>query len=599
MAPRIASVMSQWRLRLSRCFPRIWSSDLHNADAEQAYKKYLAPQVARSTVAVHAIGCGCTWSFLLWSATVIDDSADSGEDGDARMPYVFIFALSFGLQSLLLLALLFVACFKRAEEVPWELTSIITTAVMVIMLPWLAASRTISSSGLEIMLMLYLTNVYTLYVPIRWRFWFIIPLFHWLSFVASLLFRGLSHRVALPFGLLSLMSLLAPAHIRRSHELLARNGWQAQEIDSQEKAELPRMQALSLSREVVELTFELTNSFRFYGSDRSRDNFFGNSVEGALFADLMSTSDRARFETFTASFPARAPDSITLRLQRQVGDVEVKLHMVEVNEMQARVKEREVPEFPQFLVNLIVMSTDLDQTSSTSPTSILPSFQPIVPGTPMSLMANEAVSSPPESCSEVSFSYSSDSYVCSNVQGRAGTLNSVTEALDLQRRANTRSTQTAEVAIAHSAVNTDATWRLDAFCCMACEKPPKLPGPPPIVPRRARKHRVKVQEQHKPYEGSEFDGDWTARDADAEKTASPLKRFVIEGAEVILGDLTTTTLLVDATSAECLLSLGAIWLDADGTLVRRGQSGRVVKYDRDDDAVSDDEYPTFASIALS
>eukprot|EP00928_Gymnodinium_smaydae_P077297 TRINITY_DN6055_c1_g1_i3.p1 TRINITY_DN6055_c1_g1~~TRINITY_DN6055_c1_g1_i3.p1 ORF type:complete len:792 (-),score=94.81 TRINITY_DN6055_c1_g1_i3:163-2502(-) len=211
------------------------------------------------------------------------------------------------------------------------------------------------------------------------------------------------------------------------------------------------------------------------------------------------------------------------------------------------------------------------------------------------------------SMSELSFTLSSSSGGLS-VPSRARILHGITEGNDMPPQSREMvevSTQTSEddVIVASApvlpsattqdvAVNTTCVWRNDAFACMTCAKPPKLPGPLTTLPPRARRRRKKKQQQQKQYDGDEFDGEWSLRDEGLEDVPDWLRMLIIDGAHVVFGDLTSTVILMGDSPGEYLLRSGTIWLEDDGTLVRKGSSGRMLCYDlhlfdQDDDCTSE------------
>eukprot|EP00928_Gymnodinium_smaydae_P036563 TRINITY_DN25538_c0_g1_i1.p1 TRINITY_DN25538_c0_g1~~TRINITY_DN25538_c0_g1_i1.p1 ORF type:complete len:395 (+),score=22.21 TRINITY_DN25538_c0_g1_i1:35-1186(+) len=368
--------------------------------------------------------------------------------------------------------------------------------------------------------------------------------------------------------------------------------------------ELFSMQAMS--GVLCDVTFKLTSTLRFVGSDRFRDAFFGRALEDSPIVDLMSVEDKNRFMSFIdRMLMTQVPGTIPLTLKRRRGSAEVKLFLVEVH-------KSSIAEDPKFLVSLMVSREVLNEestahdsgdTSVTLPSTVstmpgLEGFDPIVPHRPDS-----------DLISDLSFTYTAtDSASCSAARSQRPALDGVSNdggrsQLHTTVVINAQSSEDATVvasassmesAMTHEvAVNTTCVWRQDTFVCATCAKPPKLPGPLPKLPRSANKRQMKRQQNQ--YKGTEFDGCWALREEGSADVPGWLRHLNIEGHYVVLGDLTTTTIVMGE-SDECILRSGLIWIEDDGTLLRKGHSGRLLHYDRIASSDSEDDLNDTASV---
>eukprot|EP00928_Gymnodinium_smaydae_P077295 TRINITY_DN6055_c1_g1_i1.p1 TRINITY_DN6055_c1_g1~~TRINITY_DN6055_c1_g1_i1.p1 ORF type:complete len:705 (-),score=73.13 TRINITY_DN6055_c1_g1_i1:132-2210(-) len=680
LLPRQACEFFCWQSRLLSRLP----CDIGLAfdeTQELEFVRYLAPQVAKWTLVGHAFVFCCNVMNFIWNIVRMDIPWLDFESGthDVRTKYAVLTMISLGIHLGAIAALS--VHFLRVRDCRCEIISIFATALLAIMLPWLDPWHGVTLFGgdpyevwgpgageyeaLRILSVVSGIHAYALYVPIRWRFCFIIPLCCTFSMIVLLCTVGSSFEASTPF-LLPLVAFLlfAPALGQRSHEVLVRERWLALHQVHQIDGELHDMQAMS--GVLCDVSFKLTNTFRFIGSNKFRDAFFGREVEGTSILDLLSEEDGERLRS-TADRMAgtHIPENLSLTLKRQSGTVEVRLFLVEAH-------RSPLGEDPTFLASLMISKEPVSvkvvppdslntlgtvNSLHTSTLSSLPQEEKDFGDFDESnncdgfVQQREAQRNDSRSLSELSFTYSAssagisappsirmprgsvdfDGIVPQRQDGRQGStsiselsftlsassagisahshqtrmLHGITKCKDMPPQPQAIvdvSTQTSEddvivasapllqsVATQDVAVNTTCVWRNEAFACMTCAKPPKLPGPLPSLPPRARKRRKK---QQKKYDGDEFDGEWTLREEGAADVPDWLRLLIIDGAHVVFGDLTSTVIVMGDSIGECLLRSGRIWLEDDGTLVREGSSGRTLRYDlnlfgQDEDCTSE------------
>eukprot|EP00928_Gymnodinium_smaydae_P077296 TRINITY_DN6055_c1_g1_i2.p1 TRINITY_DN6055_c1_g1~~TRINITY_DN6055_c1_g1_i2.p1 ORF type:complete len:707 (-),score=71.57 TRINITY_DN6055_c1_g1_i2:160-2244(-) len=682
LLPRQACEFFCWQSRLLSRLP----CDIGLAfdeTQELEFVRYLAPQVAKWTLVGHAFVFCCNVMNFIWNIVRMDIPWLDFESGthDVRTKYAVLTMISLGIHLGAIAALS--VHFLRVRDCRCEIISIFATALLAIMHPWLDPWHGVTLYGgdpyevwgpgageyeaLRILSVVSGIHAYALYVPIRWRFCFIIPLCCTFSIIVLLCTLGSSFEASTPF-LLPLVAFLlfAPALGQRSHEVLVRERWRALHQVHEIDGELHDMQAMS--GVLCDVSFKLTSTFCFVAPDKYRDAFFGQDVEGKSILDLLSEEDGERLKS-TADRMARThiPENLSLTLKRQSGTVEVRLFLVEARRSQ-------LGEDPTFLISLMISkepvsvkdlspdSTNTFGTVHTVHTSTLSSvpqeekdfgdfdesgnFDGLVPQretqrndsrslselsfTYSASSAGVSATSPKtrmppgigdfdgvvpqrqdrrlasRSISELSFTLSCSSAGVSAPSHPTRMLHGINEGKGMPPQPHAIadvSTQTLEddviVAIAPSlqspltqdvAVNTTCVWRNDAFACMTCAKPPKLPGPLPSLPPRARRRRKKNQQ--KQYDGDEFDGEWTLREEGSADVPDWLRLLIIDGAHVVFGDLTSTAIVVGDSPDECFLRSGKIWLEDDSTLVRKGSSGRILHYDlhhfgEDEDCMSE------------
>eukprot|EP00928_Gymnodinium_smaydae_P003167 TRINITY_DN11129_c0_g1_i1.p1 TRINITY_DN11129_c0_g1~~TRINITY_DN11129_c0_g1_i1.p1 ORF type:complete len:615 (-),score=49.47 TRINITY_DN11129_c0_g1_i1:122-1966(-) len=591
-----ACTYNLWRDKLQE---RVGVAFEHRED-ELAFVEHLAPQVAKWTLVGHVVVfCFNSMNFI-WNVAWIGMSWRDFESGehDHLRGYVVLNLVSFGVHSVIIAALI-AAHFVRLRNARCELISILATALLAIMMPWLDPWHSTKTFGgdpedvwgpgvkeyeaLRILSVVSGIHAYALYVPIRWRFCFVVPLCCTVSFIAMVCTLGSSFEASTPFTLpLVAFLLFAPALGQRSHEVLVRERWLALHQVADKEEELHDLQAMS--NFMCDVTFKLTRSLCFSGLDKFRDAFLGGAVEGTSILDLMSEEDSKRFvSSIDRMSLTHVPENLLVTFKRHSGTLHVKLVIVEIHKHQ-------VAEDAIFLVSLTVSKAqgslheapqDSQTTFATLPASTLSSLPPLEEKSfDQVVPIRQDVRQDSASLSDLSFTYSADSAVALVAPPPAAVLRGIAEA--------DPAPITQDVA-----VNTAWVWHKDTFTCSQCAKPPKLPGPLPRLPHsRTRRRRKQQQQQHKIYGGNDFDGVWALREEDVAGVPEWLRNLVIDGAHVVLGDLSTTMLVVDDSSDDISLSSGKIWLGDDGTLIRQSNSGRILhfdshQFDDDEDDMSD------------
>eukprot|EP00928_Gymnodinium_smaydae_P062040 TRINITY_DN45986_c0_g1_i1.p1 TRINITY_DN45986_c0_g1~~TRINITY_DN45986_c0_g1_i1.p1 ORF type:complete len:636 (-),score=43.87 TRINITY_DN45986_c0_g1_i1:134-2041(-) len=596
----------QWRSKLRIRVPlRIDCAFGNNAD-EVDFVDYRAPQVAMRTLVGHGVVFFIHAVTFMWNLVRLGSSWNQFDSASEiyRSRYAFLLATCFGVHAAIV-SLLSIAYCTRFKALRWELISILATVLVGIMLPWLGAWHGITLVGgnpddvwgsgvkeFEALRILYIVSgihAYALYVPIRWRFCCVVSLCCSISIIFVICINGSLYEESILFKLpLVVFLLFVPVFGQRSHEILVRERWRALQEVSDENDELHGMQKMS---EIGDMTFKLTTSFRFVGSDGIRDAFFGRAVEGTSILDLMSRGDGDRLtRSIDRMSVTHVPESIPLTFNWQRGVAEVKLFIVEVH--------KALPtEDPLFLVSLTILRNvagakslphDKPNTLVTLPSMVAtrPSpddFDSIVMGHQDS-----------ESISDLSFTYSADSAACSAVppvlvlNGIAKTDSKTqlhaTAYASTQTMENAAAVSSAQIfrrAVTHEvAVNTDWASHEETLVCSACSKPPKLPGHMPALPKRTKRlpKGKRHPQQEIQYDGTKFDGVWILCEEDTTHVVESLRHLIVDGADVVLGDFTSTTIVVDELSNECFLRSGKIWIEDDGSLIRESSRGRVLHY---------------------
>eukprot|EP00928_Gymnodinium_smaydae_P053260 TRINITY_DN37296_c0_g1_i1.p1 TRINITY_DN37296_c0_g1~~TRINITY_DN37296_c0_g1_i1.p1 ORF type:complete len:627 (-),score=25.80 TRINITY_DN37296_c0_g1_i1:426-2306(-) len=612
--------LAHWWHSCRNCIPSHVYVAFPSEDAERAFTKQLAPFVARWTISGHAVAVVVNVMIFIWNMVTMSNATPtfSWDANDFRTSYFAMVLLFIGIQCLFLGGMVFVAYSRNADRTPWELISIVTTAILVMVLPWLNPWHAAVINGLDpvhvwsnrgieeyealrILAVVSITNTYALYVPVRWRFSFIVPCCCAVSSALLFVSGGSPFPMSVPFKMVSLLFLLfAPVLGQRSKELLMRERWKAVKQVYQQSDELCEMK--EMSEVLCDITFKLSSSFRFVGVDVLRDSFFGQQVEGTLFLDLLSPTDRRRFSDVIARLSlTQGAVSLPITVTRRIGSSDVNLFIV-----QTRTTRRY--DEPRFLVSLTVSR----ETVRESPTSVVPAPPAVpqvhaplpdllgAPSTPDSDEARDSVGRLPEhdTHSEVSFTYS-ESVALTFSATRGGPLESIRDCERERVEKATNGTQTDNPGTQEVGTITTFVVREDTFTCTACARPPRLPGPVPRpAPPRGRRRRRQREEQRK-YEGYDFDGSWMLCEEDYLGSAPWLRRLLIDGADVILGDLTSACIEMGTTAGETSLCGGKIWLE-DGSLFRKGQSGRVVRFsgydlDGDGESTADDDLCSLAS----
>eukprot|EP00928_Gymnodinium_smaydae_P055101 TRINITY_DN38716_c0_g1_i1.p1 TRINITY_DN38716_c0_g1~~TRINITY_DN38716_c0_g1_i1.p1 ORF type:complete len:557 (-),score=34.59 TRINITY_DN38716_c0_g1_i1:31-1626(-) len=518
---RLYDARQSLRLPSHKAWPSLqFGTEFTDRRVELAFVEYSAPSIARSTVIGHAVALGISSLIFVWNMLGWED-ASRGYDDAIWARYVSVMSVMLGVQVLICCALMCTAnIIKCVGHVPWEALSIVTTAVFGLLLPWqtpchasfLFGDRPHQLHGCEdfsqfdaicVVASKLIVDAYASYVPIRWRYSFVVPLCFTVSSSASLLIgdRVSSSSKVLVMPVLHLSCLFG----KRWHELLLRERWLA-------------------SERVLEISGESSG-----------------------------------------------------------------VHDASVGYPEPTLQERKVEEIQQPSVS--------DATTIT------------VPGTLLSILtvdqSNEGVNSAEDDLydgkydSEISFAYTESVVETLEVPrmetvdrlvGEQETLELVTgtQASDLHCIQIEHLAQSKETSDA--AVNTTLVWRQDAFSCAACAKPPKLPGTLLPVPNsgqavhRAGNTKRKQQQQH--YWGTEFNGKWMISEEDLKYSRTWLHRMLVDGCLVVFADFTNACITWDALSNKCFIDGCEIWLDVDGTLLRKGSSGRVVRYSRNCDGAS-------------
>eukprot|EP00928_Gymnodinium_smaydae_P000812 TRINITY_DN10303_c0_g2_i1.p1 TRINITY_DN10303_c0_g2~~TRINITY_DN10303_c0_g2_i1.p1 ORF type:complete len:633 (+),score=41.27 TRINITY_DN10303_c0_g2_i1:89-1987(+) len=611
-----------------------WSAGINIAfdgeEEEAGFVRHLAPQVAKWTLLGHGMVFLISAITFIWNvASIHFDSSWDQFDSNVhlhRSRYVLLMLTCFGVH-LLAVAALIAAYYARVSAERWELISVSATSLFVIMLPWLDPWHGISLVGgepklvwgpgveeyeaLRILCIMAGVQAYALYVPIRWRYCFVVPLCCSISIMVLVCTVGSPYEASIPFKLpLIAFLLLSPAVGQRSHEVLVRERWLALQQISERSDELLGMQAMS--GVLCDVTFKLNSAFRFVGSDSFRDAFFSSAVEGTSILGLMSEADQDRFIDSMSRTPAtHVPVSIPVSLKRKSGLADVTLFLV-------RAHKGLTEGDPKFLVSLMVSqeesvleetNDDFQSTSITLPSSTLTSLPPLAEFDPIVPTRADRKDSRKDSAtiSDLSFTYSADSPLVvtlneiAEVDGKPQIhASAASNALSSKDLVSIESAQMSErVATREVAVNTAWVWHNNTFMCSSCAKPPKLPGPLPRVPRRASKQQKKQQKQ---YEGTSFDGAWALRATHTANVPDWLRYLDIEGSHVVLGDLRSATITVGESSGEFILCSGRIWIDDDGALVRKGHSERILYYDPQvlsDDEDAESDRASIMSIPLS
>jgi len=143
-------------------------------------------------------------------------------------------------------------------------------------------------------------------------------------------------------------------------------------------------------------------------------------------------------------------------------------------------------------------------------------------------------------------------------------------------------------------VNTSLVWSQDGFKCKACARPPKLPGGPaprPAPRRQRRKRSLNGMQNSEQNDANKFDGRWVISAEEAPGASAWMSCFEIRGVHVILGDGDKDRIRNNA-SGEPTLCGGALHLQSQDCLERRGKSGRCVAFYRvrpSEDAVLNEE----------
>eukprot|EP00928_Gymnodinium_smaydae_P003171 TRINITY_DN11129_c0_g1_i5.p1 TRINITY_DN11129_c0_g1~~TRINITY_DN11129_c0_g1_i5.p1 ORF type:complete len:629 (-),score=70.60 TRINITY_DN11129_c0_g1_i5:68-1954(-) len=578
-------------------------------EEERAFVEHLAPQVTKWTLVGHVIAfCFNSLNFI-WNIAWMGISWQefgSGEH-DHLHSYVGEILISFGIHSVIIAALL-LAYFVRLRKARCELISISATALLAMMMPWLNPWHGIRIFGgdpddvwgpgakdNEALRILYIVagiHAYALYVPIRWRFSFVVPMCCTFSFIVLVCIVGSSFEasalVVLP---LVTFLLFAPVLGQRSHEVLVRERWLALHQVAEREEELYDMQAMS--HVMCDVTFKLTRSLCFSGLDKFRDAFLGGAVEGTSILDLMSEEDSKRFmSSIDRMSMTHIPENLSVTFKRHSGTLDVKLVIVEAH-------KQPVGEDAMFLVSLTISKAhaslheapqSIGSTLATLPSSTLTSLPPL--DEEQSFAQIVPVRQDSKSLSDLSFTYSADSALSPVAPPTTVVLHGITEV-------------DPPPVTEDAAVNTTWVWQKDTFTCSLCAKPPKLPGPLPRLPQSRTRRRKKKQQQQKHYEGNDFDGVWALREEEAEGVPDWLRNLVIDGAHVVLGDLSTTTIVVGDSPDDVFLSSGKIWLGDDGTLIRQSNSGRILRFtsrlwDDDEDDMSDSSsIASFAPLEFS
>eukprot|EP00928_Gymnodinium_smaydae_P000810 TRINITY_DN10303_c0_g1_i8.p1 TRINITY_DN10303_c0_g1~~TRINITY_DN10303_c0_g1_i8.p1 ORF type:complete len:615 (+),score=64.88 TRINITY_DN10303_c0_g1_i8:156-2000(+) len=605
----IICALRRWQIELRRCRPENIDIAFDGDEEEAEFVRHLAPQVAKWTLVGHGVVFFMSSMTFIWNVASIHLDGSWHQFGSNAYQYncryTLLMLTCFGAHGLVLAALI-TAYYARVSAARWEFISVLTTSLFVSMLPWLDPWHGVALVGgdpevvwglgaeeyeaLRVLCLVAGVHAYALCVPIRWRYCFIVPLCCSISIIVSVCTVDSPFKASIPFKLpLMILLLLSPAVGQRSHEVLVREKWFASQHVSEKSDELLGMQAMS--GVLCDVTFKLSSAFRFVGSDSLRDAFFGSPVEDTSILDLMSETDKDRFiSSIDRMSPTRVPTSIPLTLKRNSGNAEVTLFVVWAH-------TGAIEEDQTFLVSLMVSKEgptlevtrqDSEDTRVSLPGSTLstlpplPEFDPIFP-------THDDV----ETISDLSFTYSADST-------QAVALNDISEADEKPQMHETRvsnaqsskdpvsidcAQMSERVDSCEVAVNTAWVWHNETFMCSSCAKPPKLPGPLLKASRRSGKHRK--QQQQKQYEGTSFDGAWVLRERDAIDVPDWLRYFDIEGSQVVLGDLTTATIIVGDSPGEFRLCSARIWLDDNATLVCMGNSGRTLRYDCD--VLSDNE----------
>eukprot|EP00928_Gymnodinium_smaydae_P003173 TRINITY_DN11129_c0_g3_i1.p1 TRINITY_DN11129_c0_g3~~TRINITY_DN11129_c0_g3_i1.p1 ORF type:complete len:650 (-),score=61.46 TRINITY_DN11129_c0_g3_i1:230-2179(-) len=617
-------------LALQRLVPMRIDLAFDSREEESDFVRHRAPQVAQWSVVGHGVVFCINVLTFVWNFLWMRRSS-AWDDLDSKAYYyqsrlALLMATCGGIHAVIVAAL-FIAYYVRLDAARWELTSIVASALVSILLPWVNPWHGIALFGgnpediwgpevkeyeaLRILCIVSGVHAYALYVPIRWRFCFIVPLCCITSIVALAFIVGSPYEASIPFKLpLLAFLLLAPALGQRSYEVLVRERWLALQQVSERSNELSGMQAMS--GVLCDVTFKLTSALRFIGSDRRRDAFFGEAVEGASILDLMSEGDYERFRRFVDRVTVtHIPGNITLTMAHQRASADVKLFLVELHKSCAA-------DDPKFLVSLLVSREVIDEESiANDAENAIVSMPSIVPELPRFEGLDPIVPHRPtlETISDLSFTYTDSPFgsfaaipfpipnndtkpqlhgtVVSNARASEDATaiacaSVIKPPTTHEVSVNTTCVWPQDAAVTHDvAVNTTCVWSQDTFVCSACAKPPMLPGPLPNLRRKAHKQQGNPIERQ--YEGNEYDGYWILREKDTLAVPDWLRYFDIEGPKVVLGDLTTAILVLGESSAECLLRSGKIWIEDDGILVRKGASGRLSYYDLEASSDSEDE----------
>jgi len=590
---------------------------------------------------------------------------------------------------------------KRPDEVNWEVISMILATILTMLVPWLNpwhASKIFGHSpaevwgvateefeALRILAIVSITFAYYAYVPVRWRFSWILPCCSMASYLLLFALAGSPYPQSVPFKVLSLLFLLTvPMHRASTHEHLVRERWLARRLVDEQQDELDGMHAMCGI--LCNIVFKLTSTLNFVGKQGSRDSFFGCEVAGRRFTDYLASVDRIRFKDFVFRISdSMQPQSLPVTLVRGTiveeanlflvcttsrgddsvdADVQYLVGIKLTNEQNTRRSRGGTHLDDEVSMTNIVpvphpmaMCTSLSRGSPEYASSAgaesgdirnlhcgdIPEVPGIIPrseqktlesmspnrshrsqgveaadGTGMPSRAEQGTleSMGPEMTFALSESTMGGGTRCNtgllNIPSR-GTLPALshmqvstatqTECMSLAMSSST-TTQTEEEGLSimdckkDQAVNTSIHWEEAGFKCLACARPPKLPGGPARPPpsqsrsRRRRRRAAEAQEENEQpdpesrqeeerYDGSDFDGAWVIKEEDAADAAQWLMCMYIRGCQVVLGDGDEVCLIKDG-DGNTILCGGLLTIE-DDQLLRRGKSGRVAVLNRVED----------------
>eukprot|EP00928_Gymnodinium_smaydae_P031741 TRINITY_DN23200_c0_g1_i1.p1 TRINITY_DN23200_c0_g1~~TRINITY_DN23200_c0_g1_i1.p1 ORF type:complete len:520 (+),score=44.47 TRINITY_DN23200_c0_g1_i1:32-1591(+) len=477
-------------------------------NVELAFVQHLAPSVARRTVVGHALTLLISSSLFIWYMRALDDTLQDNS-GAYLTKYATVMSVSLGIQFIVLCALMFIACIKCASQVPWEILSIMTTALCGLLMPWQtprhafvllgghidqlhACEGVVESEVLCIAASKLIVDGYTNYVPVRWRYKFFVPICFAISSTASAFISDSCFSISLPFKLFVLPLLhLSCCFGKRFHESSVRERWLASE------------RVLVINRDgpdMRDVTAGCCDTVLQGSSKEVRQASLDNAaplVPGALLRDSEVEQTNEPLSSDHDEFHDRHSDS-------------------------------------EMCFTYTCSFTETQEMSFTEK------------------LGTDVVSIGTQTTVEHDVQFLSQRNITKDV-----------------------------------AVNTALVWREDAFSCSVCAKPPRLPGPPLSSQNIGRREmHGRGTQQHQRYKGNDFDGQWILCEEDFKVASMWLRRMLISGCHVVFADLTGAYIVQEASSTQCFVHKASIWLDVDGTLLRKGSSGRVVRYSRNCDGAS-------------
>eukprot|EP00928_Gymnodinium_smaydae_P098413 TRINITY_DN9141_c1_g1_i1.p1 TRINITY_DN9141_c1_g1~~TRINITY_DN9141_c1_g1_i1.p1 ORF type:complete len:618 (+),score=54.83 TRINITY_DN9141_c1_g1_i1:45-1898(+) len=566
-------------------------------ETDGSVAQQLSTKVATRTMMIHVFAFGANSMVFIWRAMSFAAGTAVAFDS-LRLLFDIITLVT---QVAMIVAMFSVACFTQVESAPWEAISISATAVLVLMCPWtnqwhLVPFHESAPSSLQkahegdiseascLLVLLSITLAYALFVPVRWRFNAFISACLCSSYAASLYVAGGST------GSVSvLIRLIAVASSSLASTLTRR--WQ--DLFTQIRIETSQQQALETSDDLPDLescchvtatvVFQLTTALRFVGADASRDAYFGQPVDGALLRDVLLSPDIERLADVVQRIQeSSVAESIKATLTRRLEVTEVDLFIRPAFEERSYEHAHLIVSATERKLVHVGSSRKLLKTSS--PQSFIGS-----PSMPLACDDEEViVPCGDESGSEISFTYSESDAASQTNEAHIDKDTSQWSTCEVETCVV--GTQTSDIVSSSSstrevAINTTWVAQEDTFVCTACAKPPKLPGPLPrsaskkCFPKREHEQQQQQQQQQlRRYQGSDFDGMWTMFEEDSRGAAPWAKKMVIEKDFVLLGDLSTASIVTHQSSGECSIRNGTIWRNSNGMLVRRGRSGICARY---------------------